>query len=202
VIQWQKDAACSYERSLLSAMLAGQIAFFVLAAAAIGSGIGVIAFRNAVYSALSLIVNLFCLALFFLMLNAIFIATIQVLVYAGAIMVLFLFVVTMLSPGDDEGLPTRDRIAWQRAAAVGLGVILAGAISYTLLSQVSLSPDAMATGAADLGTQIATQGNTEAFGLALFHGYLFPFEVTSVILVAAIVGAVVLGRRTSSKEAE
>ncbi len=184
-------------------MLAGQIAFYVLAAAAIGSGIGVIAFRNAVYSALSLIVNLFCLALFFLMLNAIFLATVQVLVYAGAIMVLFLFVVTMLSPENDESLPTPDRLGlWQRGAAVGLGIILAGAIGYIVVGQAALHPDAVATGAQDLASQISRNGNTEAFGQALFHGFLFPFEVTSVILVAAIVGAVVLGRRTSSREGE
>jgi NADH-quinone oxidoreductase subunit J len=183
-------------------MLAGQIAFFVLAAAAIGSGIGVVTFRNAVYSALSLIVNLFCLALFFLMLNAIFIAAIQVLVYAGAIMVLFLFVVTMLAPEDNDALATRDRMRWQIGAAVGLGIILAGSIGYIVLGQAGISPDALATGANDLAQQINSQGNTEAFGLALFHGFLFPFEVTSVILVAAIVGAVVLGRRTSSREGE
>ncbi len=183
-------------------MLAGQIAFYVLAVAAISSGIGVIAFRNAVYSALSLIVNLFCLALFFLMLNAIFIAAIQVLVYAGAIMVLFLFVVTMLAPEDNDALTTSDRMRWQVAAAAGLGIILAGSIGYIVLGQASLSPDALATGASDLATQIEQQGNTEAFGQALFHGFLFPFEVTSVILVAAIVGAVVLGRRTSSREGE
>lgn len=181
-------------------MNAGQLAFYVLAAAAIASGIGVIAFRNAVYSALSLIVNLFCLALFFLMLNAIFIAAIQVLVYAGAIMVLFLFVVTMLTPegGDAE---TRDQPGiMQRTAAIGLGIILLGAISYILISQVVLSPDAVATGAQDLFAVAQQQGSTEAFGLALFHGYLFPFEVTSVILVAAILGAVVLGRRSTGRE--
>ena len=182
-------------------MLADQLAFYVLAVAAIASGIGVIAFRNAVYSALSLIVNLFCLALFFLMLNAIFIAAVQVLVYAGAIMVLFLFVVTMLSP--DTMLGTRDRMVWQSGAAVGLAVILVGAIGYIVLSQVTLSPDAISTGANDLAHQItASGGNTEAFGQALFHGFLFPFEVTSMLLVAAILGAVVLGRRTTSREEE
>jgi NADH-quinone oxidoreductase subunit J len=180
-------------------MLPGQIAFYVLAVVAIGAGIGVIAFRNAVYSALSLILNIGCLALFYLMLNGLFIATVQVLIYAGAIMVLFLFVVTMLTPNADA-LSTHDRMVWQRAAAVGLGVVLVGAIGYILLSHASISPAAVATGTQDLLTNINTQGNTETFGEALFHGFLFPFEVTSVILVAAILGAVVLGRRTSSRE--
>ncbi len=182
-------------------MLAGQIAFYVLAAAAIGSGVGVISFRNAVYSALSLIVNLFCLALFFLMLNAIFIATIQVLIYAGAIMVLFLFVVTMLS-ADTAAFSTKDELGmWQRTAAVGLGVILAGAVGYILLAQTPMQPDpaAITSGPDDLAVVIASGQNTEAFGNALFHGYLFPFEVTSVVLVVAILGAVVLGRRATSR---
>jgi NADH-quinone oxidoreductase subunit J len=182
-------------------MLPGQIAFYVLAAVAIGAGIGVIAFRNAVYSALSLILNIGCLALFYLMLNGLFIATVQVLIYAGAIMVLFLFVVTMLTP-DSAALSTRDRMAWQRAAAIGLGVILAGAIGYIVLAQATLNSDAIARGAQDLAVQIGGQGNTEAFGQALFHGFLFPFEVTSVILMAAILGAVVLGRRATSRGEE
>jgi NADH-quinone oxidoreductase subunit J len=182
-------------------MLAGQIAFYVLAIAAIGSALGVITFRNAVYSALSLIANLFCLALFFLMLNAIFLATVQVLVYTGAIMVLFLFVVTMLSP-DTASLQTQDRMRWQRIAAAGMGIILGVGIGYALISQAAISPDAIARGSDDLATAITSNGNTEAFGLALFHGYLFPFEVTSIVLVAAILGAVVLGRRTSSNVRE
>ncbi len=74
-----------------------QVSFIVLAAVALASGLGVILFRNAVYSMLSLILNLLSLAFFFLMLNGMFIATIQVLIYAGAVMVLFLFVVTMLT---------------------------------------------------------------------------------------------------------
>src|SRR5260221_3269349 len=103
-----------------------EITFYVLAVAAVASALGVVLFRNAVYSMLSLIVNLLCLALFFLLLEAIFLATVQVLVYAGAVMVLFLFVVTMLAP-DTSGVGGRARLAWQWGAGAGLGVILAGA---------------------------------------------------------------------------
>lgn len=179
--------------------MTGQIAFYVLAVTAFVSGLGVITFRNAVYSALSLILNFFCLALFYLMLNAIFIAAVQVLIYAGAIMVLFLFVVTMLSP-DTATVSSQDRLWWQRFAGAGLGIILAGSMGYLLIANVALQQDAVAYGGNDLSIQIAQHGNTEAFGLALFHGYLFPFELTSVILLAAILGAVVLGRRAHSKE--
>src|SRR6478609_4841099 len=99
------------------------VTFFVLAVASIASAIGVISFKNAVYSALSLILTLLFLALFYLQLGAMFIAIVQILIYAGAIMVLFLFVVTMLAPeqGDAE---LRDPIPWQRIVAGILGLVL------------------------------------------------------------------------------
>src|SRR5438270_4248847 len=107
------------------------LSFFVLAVASIASAIGVIAFKNAVHSALSLILTLLFLALFYLQLGAMFIAIVQILIYAGAIMVLFLFVVTMLAsePHDNE---QRDRIPCQRGVAAALGSILVGAPSYLL----------------------------------------------------------------------
>src|SRR5260370_408339 len=109
------------------------LAFFVLAVASTASALGVIFFRNAVHSALSLILTLLFLALFYLQLGAMFIAVVQILIYAGAIMVLFLFVVTMLaSEAQDTELP--DRIPWQRGIAAALCLILVGALSYLLFS--------------------------------------------------------------------
>src|SRR6202165_2526979 len=99
------------------------LSFFVLAVASVASAIGVIAFRNAVHSALSLILTFLFLALFYLQLGAMFIAVVQILIYAGAIMVLFLFVVTMLAT-DAEDTEQRDRIPWQRYVAGVLGVVL------------------------------------------------------------------------------
>src|SRR5204862_8359965 len=107
--------------------------FFVLAVASIASALGVILFRNAVHSALSLILTLLFLALFYLQLGAMFIAVVQILIYAGAIMVLFLFVVTMLaSEARDSQL--LDRIPWQRGIAALLGLTLVGALSYVLFT--------------------------------------------------------------------
>jgi NADH-quinone oxidoreductase subunit J len=169
------------------------VSFFVLAAGALASGLGVILFRNAVYSMLSLILNLLSLAFFFLLLQAIFVATIQVLIYAGAVMVLFLFVVTMLTP-DQTSVGGRDRLRWQWGAGAGLALILAGGLATALLLG-AVDHDARAMGAASLSNQVAASGNTEAFGLALFHGFAFPFEVTSLLLVIAVLGAVALGRR-------
>ncbi len=185
-----------------------ELSFFVLAVASIASAIGVIAFRNAVYSALSLILTLLFLALFYLQLGAMFIAIVQILIYAGAIMVLFLFVVTMLaSEASDTELP--DRIPWQRGIAATLGLILVGALSYLLFTGTTIDSGAKATGANRLSYVVDTacngdlshivnthcNSNIEAFGLALFHGFAFPFEVTSLLIVVAILGALVFGRR-------
>ncbi len=175
-------------------MLFSQIAFYVLAVIAVASALGVVVNRNAVYSMLSLILNLLSLALFFLMLGGLFIATIQVLIYAGAVMVLFLFVVTMLTPG---GAPPvgNDPLRWQWGAGVGMAIILVGGLAYAAFSG-AIATDAKAAGMASLSYALsAFGGNTEAFGMALFHGYAFPFEVTGVLLVVAALGAVTLGRR-------
>ncbi len=170
------------------------LSFFVLAVASIASALGVIIFRNAVHSALSLILTLLFLAIFYLQLGAMFIAVVQILIYAGAIMVLFLFVVTMLvSEARDTELP--DRISWQRGIAATLGLILVGALSYLLFTGASIDANAKASGASSLSHVVTTQGDTQAFGLALFHGFAFPFEVTSLLIVVAILGAMVLGRK-------
>src|SRR5215813_7864671 len=99
------------------------VSFIVLSIASVATAIGVIAFKNAVHSALSLILTLLFLAMFYLLLNAMFIAVVQILVYAGAIMVLFLFVVTMLAPEQDEQ-QQRDHIAWQKVIGSLLGLVL------------------------------------------------------------------------------
>ncbi len=171
------------------------ISFFVLAVASVASALGVIFFKNAVHSALSLILTLLFLALFYLQLGAMFIAIVQVLIYAGAIMVLFLFVVTMLvsEASDNE---QQDRIPWQRGVAAALGVVLVGALSYLLITGANIDANVKASGANSLAATVAKQGDTQAFGLALFHGFAFPFEVTSLLIVVAILGAMVLGRKS------
>jgi NADH-quinone oxidoreductase subunit J len=170
------------------------VSFFVLAVATVAAAIGVITFRNAVHSALSLILTLLFLALFYLQLGAMFIAVVQILIYAGAIMVLFLFVVTMLaSEARDTEVP--DRIPWQRGIAATLGLLLVGALSYLLFTGTAIDASAKASGANSLSLVVKTQGDTQAFGLALFHGFAFPFEVTSLLIVVALLGAIVLGRK-------
>ena len=170
------------------------LSFIVLAVASTATAIGVIAFKNAVHSALSLIFTLLFVALFYLQLQAIFIAIVQILIYAGAIMVLFLFVVTMLAPEQDEQ-DQPDRIAWQKVVGSLLGLVLVGTLSYLLFKGASSTNLPKASATESLSNVVNHQGNVEAFGQALFHGYLFPFEVTSLLIVIAILGALVFGRR-------
>lgn len=169
------------------------LSFIVLAVASTATAIGVIAFKNAVHSALSLILTLLFLALFYLQLQALFISIVQILIYAGAIMVLFLFVVTMLAPEQNE--QEYDRMAWQKVVGSLLGLVLVGALSYLLFNGAASTHLSKASAAESLSNVVNHQGNVEAFGQALFHGYLFPFEVTSLLIIIAILGALVFGRR-------
>ncbi len=178
------------------------IAFFVLAVATIASGLGVILFKNAVHSALSLILTLLFLALFYLQLGAMFIAVVQVLIYAGAIMVLFLFVVTMLASEATGDVPTPDRRIWQRGIAAALGFILVGALSYLLFSNTDIVSGTQTSGANSLSANVNALGNAEAFGTALFHGFSFPFEITSLLIIVALLGAMVLGRRSFTRDGQ
>jgi NADH-quinone oxidoreductase subunit J len=173
------------------------ISFFVLAVATIAAGLGVILFRSAVHSALSLILTLLFLALFYLQLGALFIAIVQILIYAGAIMVLFLFVVTMLASEDTTTPPAQDHHLWQRGIAAGLGFILVAALSYLLFTGASINSAAKTSGANGLAENLAKpgSGSTQVFGLALFHGFAFPFEITSLLIIVALLGAMVLGRK-------
>lgn len=111
-------------------------------------------------------------------------------------MVLFLFVVTMLAPDqDDVVLP--DHRPWQRYVGGLLGFVLVVSLSYLLFIGAQTT-GAVATKAESLKQAVVTyQGDTQAFGMALFHGFLFPFEVTSLLIVVAILGALVFGRRAN-----
>jgi NADH-quinone oxidoreductase subunit J len=158
------------------------ILFFALAIIAVATALGMLFSRNAVYSALYLVLNFATVAVFFLLLHAPFIAIAQVSVYAGAIMVLFLFVIMLLGA---EKLGPQQAISWQRPAAVVLGVILLLEIGYIMLSQFGVIPP----GVEEINPLF---GSPHAVGESLFLVYLLPFEITSVLLLVAIVGAIVL----------
>jgi NADH-quinone oxidoreductase subunit J len=162
------------------------IVFLVLAPIAVVTALGMVLTRNAVYSALLLVVNFFCLAGFYVLLEAQFVAAVQVIVYAGAIMVLFLFVLMLLGVESQEAV--KETIRGQRTAAVLLTLGLLVAIAAALFAGVfDAEPASLA--AANQG------GNVEAVGRLLFTRYTFAFETAGVLLVVAAVGALVLGKR-------
>ena len=163
--------------------------FILFAGMAIGCALAMVAQRNPLYSAISLIGVFIALACLYLTLAAPFIAAVQVIVYAGAIMVLVVFVIMLLNVEEEERHPLRLRYLVPMAIALA-GVLIAEA-SF-IIFYVQTNPNTPATA---LGTDI---GLTSRIGEALFTRYLLPFEITSILLLMAIVGAMSLARRTSA----
>lgn len=168
-------------------MIFNYIWFGGLVLAIVGSAIGLLFSRNAIYSALFLVFNFSVVAVLYLMLGAPFLAMAQVTVYAGAIMVLFLFVIMLLG---GERLPGKEPLKFQRALAIGLAAIFfveAGMLVAWKLGAVPGGLDILPAAAVDYGSP-------KAVGSELFTKYALPFEITSVILLAAAVGAITLTR--------
>jgi NADH-quinone oxidoreductase subunit J len=159
------------------------VAFAFFALVALGSALGLVAKKNPIHGALFLVVNLGTVAAFYLMLGAEFLAAAQVIVYAGAIVVLFVFAIMVLIPGKDETGPDPRRALRLWALPAG-GILFLQVIALLVLSR---------------GTPAAGQpppaGGVEAIARLLFTDYLFPFELTSVLLLAAMVGVLLLARR-------
>ena len=163
------------------------ITFLVLALVAIATALGMLLSRNAVYSALFLVMNFITVAVFYLLLGAPFIAMAQITVYAGAIMVLFLFVIMLLGA---DALPRTQVLPWQRPTAIALAVILGIESAYILVTKARPSGDILPPG------EVAnTMDSLRQMGDILFKQYLLPFEVTSILLLVAMVGAIVLVRK-------
>lgn len=166
-----------------------ELVVFIISAAVAILGAGAMALsKNAIHSALFLLLNLGAIAVLYLLLRAPFLFAIQLIVYAGAIIVLFLFAVMLL--GAERAEDERDRIAWQRPVALAMGALLLIETIYVVFfaPRASVLATANGGGGEDFGAPVH-------IGEALFSVYLLPFELTSVILLAAIVGVVVLHRR-------
>jgi NADH-quinone oxidoreductase subunit J len=168
------------------------VVFWLLAPIATAAAVAMILSRNAVHSALYLIVNFFALSVLFLVLGAPFLFVVQVIVYAGAIMVLFLFVIMLL--GVDRQVSTVETIRGQRWIAVALGVGLILEVTLAVRLGLGLSHGAVDFDAVNQG------GNVQALASALFGPYFLPFEVTSVLLIVAAIGAMLHGRRRIAEE--
>ena len=159
-----------------------EILFFFFAAVAIGAAINVLVQKHVLYSALSLILMLTAVSVLFIFLRADFLAVIQVIVYAGAIMVLFTFVIMLLNlPVDEDGA---DRLRWLKLLGIPLGLFFLFLVVATLWNV-----EPARTGATLLA------GSPQAIGHSLFTDYLLPFEATSLLILIALVGAVVFAKK-------
>jgi NADH-quinone oxidoreductase subunit J len=168
------------------------LVFGVMFVMALGASLAMLFAPNAVHVALFLVATQVALALAFLLQGAFFVAAVQIIVYAGAIMVLFLFVIMLLGVDRREALI--EPLPAQRGLAVGLGALLAAEILYIAFQGVNLVAGGR-DGAEALTALNEDPGNVKALARALFSRYLLPFEVTSILLVVAIVGVMVLARR-------
>ena len=168
-------------------MTSDLVVFIVLSLVAVSSALGMISSRNAVYSALFLVLNFVTVAVFYLLLGAPFIAMSQITVYAGAIMVLFLFVIMLL--GTDT-ISSPNALPWQRPLAILLAVVLAVESIYlvfarSVLNTVITAPDVL----------LNSMDSLRDMAMTLFNKFLLPFEVTSILLLVAMVGAIVIAKQ-------
>jgi NADH-quinone oxidoreductase subunit J len=165
--------------------------FIILAIIAVAAAGGMLLSRNAVHSALYLVLNFATIAVFYIILNAPFIAMVQITVYAGAIIVLFLFVIMLLGAEQLRGIGDVQRgERWHRFLSIILAIALIGVFVYLIIVE----------GTPAGGEIPLIDSSPSELGLLLFENYLLPFEITGALLLAAIIGVVVLGR--SRKEGE
>ncbi len=180
------------------------IGFIGLSLVLIVSAIATVTAKKPVYSVVSLLVNFIALAITYLTLHAEFLAVIQIVVYSGAILILFVFVIALLSSGVKPFAPGPDRMPTALLPALAVAAVGAGAVTITVLNEAVIAPVAVvgATGTANVF------GSVDDFGIALFRHNLLPFEVTAFVLMVAIIGVVllagddvpVLGRRKPRRE--
>ena len=170
------------------------VSFYVLGAAAVVSALMVITRPNPIHSALFLLLTLFSLAGIFLVLHAEFVAAVQILVYAGGILILYLFVVMLMDLGRDMGDLQVFQSQWASAALVG--ALFCGIALVWLGGGVPTGP------LGDYAPGVVEQvgGNPKAFGRELFTTFLYPFEVVSLVLIVAMIGAVILTRKRPDDE--
>lgn len=166
-----------------------QIFFFYFAFVIAAASMLVVALRNPIYSALALLIMFFHVAGLYVTLHAEFLAAVQIIVYAGAILVLYLFVVMLLNLKQDD----RYHRQWPLAAGVGITLFVEAIILTTMKGWTA---PVIANGAE---TPAGEPGNTEAIGDVLYSTYLFPFEVASLILLVAMIGAIVLAKKDAGE---
>lgn len=158
--------------------------FIFLAVLAVAAGLGMVVSKNTVNSALFLVLNLVALAGIYLLLEAQFLAVIQILVYAGAIMVLFLFVIMLLNLEDEKSLFNKFRVRY----------FIAFLLAIAVFSQILYSVGGVTDMLPQISPEMAEVGTVEAVGDVLFSTYMLPFEITAILLTAAVVGALLIAQ--------
>lgn len=182
-------------------------AIVAVGALALVAAVGVVFLRQTIYSALSLVVNMVGLAALFLMLNAQFLAAVQIIIYAGAVMVLFVFIIALLSPGEEER-PSADGRLWIGLVAavyitVQIYALASNGITYDRTTashplrgqEIALSADPHDPSFRYSYDVVNRNGNVQSVAAELFTTFLLPFEITSGLLLVAAIGAVYLTRR-------
>ncbi|MCS6775007.1 MAG: NADH-quinone oxidoreductase subunit J [Chloroherpetonaceae bacterium] len=167
------------------------ILFWILALTCVGASIAMVVTQNPVRSALYLVITFLCVAVFYVMLSAQFLAAVQIIVYAGAIMVLFLFVIMLLNLGAPQALRERGTLQPFFAAVLGTAFVVMLLLSNSLVALSKVRPAAPPEVYVPLGT-------VEGIGKNLFdpkQPWILPFEITSILLLVAIVGAVIMAKR-------
>jgi len=164
------------------------VVFWVFAPIAVAAAVGMIVTRSVVYAALFLVVNFGCIAVMYLVLDAAFLFAVQIIVYAGAIMVLFLFVIMLL--GVDRIDVRSERLWLQRPIAIVLAVGFVLEVATALRAGIGF-----ATHAPEGFDLLQPAGNAQAVAEVLFRDYFFPFEATSILLIVAAIAAMVLAQR-------
>jgi NADH-quinone oxidoreductase subunit J len=158
-----------------------EILFFLFAAVAIGSALNVLLQKHVLYSSLSMILMLTSMSALFILLQADFLAVINVIVYAGAIMVLFVFVIMLLNLSADA--EEEDRLRWLKLAGIPMGLFL-----LFVMASVFLGIDGAPA-------EARIVGSPEVIGASLFTDYILPFELTSLLILIALMGAVVFAKK-------
>ena len=173
-------------------MMGYVIGFWVLAAISVVTALGVVLHRNPIRSALLLVINFVALAIMYVLMNAQVLAALQVLVYAGAIMVLFLFVIQLLNLGGETA--RTDQLAGQKLVGTALGAVLLGGLIYAINAYRPPNPG---NPAANRVLALEGQGvsQIQIIGWDLFTRYVYPFELTSILLLVGVIGVMILTKR-------
>ncbi len=166
------------------------LSFYILAIVTALSAVMVVTRRNPMYSALWLLVTLISMAGIYLLLNAEFVAAIQVIVYAGGVLILYVFVIMLVDLSSDEG----PRPAFHKPLQIGAALVTATLIGGIVLSITMGGVESLSRGGAAEGV---AADSTKALARELFLTYLYPFEIASILLLAAMIGSVVLARRST-----